>query len=164
MSDYQPDTVSPPGATLLETMQARSVTVDTLSAQTGIPLNTVRHMLVGLVAISDQKARRLEKALGVPSSFWLAREEAYRRSLLRAAMAMQAARARPVECRRPLLVKPKDAITIQEAAVLMGLSRGYVYVLCHRGRIDRYTEGRSVYTTRSSCLVYERRRPRGLRI
>jgi addiction module HigA family antidote len=82
-NQYVPDYVSPPGETLLETIQALNMTQSELADRTGRPNKTISEIIKGKAAITPDTALQLEKVLGVPASFWTNREMHYRESLAR---------------------------------------------------------------------------------
>ena len=82
-NQYMPDYVSPPGETLLETIESRGMTQAELAERTGRPHKTISEIIKGKAAITPDTALQLEKVLGVPASFWTNRETQYRESLAR---------------------------------------------------------------------------------
>lgn len=88
-NQYRPDEVSPPGETLLEVLEERGITQAELAERTGRPRKTSNEIVKGKTAITPETALQLELVLGVPASFWNARETQYREFL---AMRDEAAR------------------------------------------------------------------------
>lgn len=86
-NQYQPDTVSPPGDTLLDTLEMHGLTQAELAARTGRPRQAINEIVKGKKEITAETALQLEKVLGVPANFWLAREQRYREFLARQAEA-----------------------------------------------------------------------------
>ena len=82
-NEYVPDYVSPPGETLLETIETLGMTQAELAERTGRPTKTISEIIKGKAAITPETALQLEKVLGVPASFWTNREQHYRESLAR---------------------------------------------------------------------------------
>lgn len=80
-NQYCPDEVSPPGETLLEVLEERGMTQADLAERTGRPRTTIDEIIKGKAAITPETALQLEKALGVPASFWNARETRFREFL-----------------------------------------------------------------------------------
>lgn len=80
---YQPSTVSPPGSTLLELLEERGITQAELARRMGRPLNPINEMILGAKEITEDTALELERVLGTPAHFWLAREANYREFLAR---------------------------------------------------------------------------------
>ena len=80
---YQPSTVSPPGSTLLELLEERGITQAELARRMGRPLNPINEMILGAKEITEDTALELERVLGTPANFWLAREANYREFLAR---------------------------------------------------------------------------------
>jgi HTH-type transcriptional regulator / antitoxin HigA len=84
-NEYMPDSVSPPGETLLETLEALGMSQTDLANRMGRPLKTTNEIIKGKTAITPETALQLEKVLSVPARFWLNREQQYRESLARQA-------------------------------------------------------------------------------
>lgn len=84
-NEYLPDWVSPPGETLLETIEALGMSQTDLANRMGRPIKTINEIIKGKAAITPETALQLEKVLGVPARFWLNREQQYRESLARQA-------------------------------------------------------------------------------
>lgn len=80
---YAPDTVSPPGATLLDMLEERGMSQAELASRTGRPLKTINEVAKGKAAITPDTAIQLERVFGVPASFWNQREAQYREALAR---------------------------------------------------------------------------------
>lgn len=80
---YQPNEVSPPGATLAELLDERGIAQAELARRMGRPLNAVNEMVLGAKEITEDTALELERVLGTPAHFWLAREARYREFLAR---------------------------------------------------------------------------------
>ena len=80
---YQPVAVSPPGATLVELIEERGITQTELARRMGRPLNAVNEVILGNKEITEDTALELERVLGTPAHFWLARESRYREYLAR---------------------------------------------------------------------------------
>jgi HTH-type transcriptional regulator/antitoxin HigA len=80
---YIPDHVSPPGETLLETLEMHGLSQAELAERTGRPKKTINEIVQGKAAITPETAMQLELVLKVPASFWLAREQKYRAWLAR---------------------------------------------------------------------------------
>lgn len=84
-NEYTPDWVSPPGETLLETIEALGMSQTDLANRMGRPQKTINEIIKGKAAITPETALQLEKVLNVPARFWLNREQQYRESLARQA-------------------------------------------------------------------------------
>jgi HTH-type transcriptional regulator / antitoxin HigA len=80
---YRPQTVSPPGTTLAELIEEREITQAELARRMGRPLNAINEMVLGNKEITEDTALELERVLGTPAHFWLAREARYREYLAR---------------------------------------------------------------------------------
>jgi len=82
-NEYAPDMVSPPGETLLETLEELGMSQAELARRIGRPKKTVNEIVQGKAAITAETALQFERALGIPAKFWLTREAQYRESLAR---------------------------------------------------------------------------------
>jgi addiction module HigA family antidote len=80
-NQYRPNEVSPPGETLLEVLEEHGITQAELAERTGRPRKTINEIVKGKAAITPETALQLERVLGVPASFWNARETRYREFL-----------------------------------------------------------------------------------
>ncbi|MBP9892999.1 MAG: helix-turn-helix domain-containing protein [Planctomycetes bacterium] len=87
INQYEPDTVSPPGETLLETLEMHGLSQAELAVRTGRPKQAINEIINGKKEITAETALQLENVLGVPAHFWLAREQNFRESLARQAEA-----------------------------------------------------------------------------
>lgn len=82
-NQYMPDFVSPPGETLLETLEVIGMTQAALAERTGRPRKTINQIIRGKTSVTPETALQLERVLGVPASFWNNREQQYQESLVR---------------------------------------------------------------------------------
>lgn len=82
-NEYFPDTVTQPGETLLETIQAVGMSQRELAQRMGRPPKTINEIVKGKAAITPETALQLERVLRVPASFWQNRERNYRDWLAR---------------------------------------------------------------------------------
>lgn len=73
--------LSPPGDTIQETLDELGMSQAELAERIGRPKEKVNDIIRGREVISTATAHKLEKALGIPASFWLKRESEYRRQL-----------------------------------------------------------------------------------
>ncbi len=79
---YKPDTVTSPGATLKEILDAKGMTQTELAERMGDrPTKTVSEIIHGKTQISPDTAVQLENVLGVPAEFWINREGRYQEYL-----------------------------------------------------------------------------------
>ena len=84
-NQYIPDSVSPPGETLEETLEERGMTRVDLARRIEMSRKHVKQIIDGNAPISHETALKLERALGIPARFWNKREEHYRDFLARKA-------------------------------------------------------------------------------
>jgi len=82
-TEYQPDYISPPGETLLETLKAIGMSQAELAKRLGRPKKMVNEIIKGKAPISAETAIQLERVTGIPAAFWSNRERAYREYLVR---------------------------------------------------------------------------------
>jgi HTH-type transcriptional regulator / antitoxin HigA len=75
---YRPESVSPPGDTLQETLDELGMSQAELARRVGCPTRTINEIVNGETAILPETAFQLESVLGIPAKFWVAREMAYR--------------------------------------------------------------------------------------
>ncbi|HNP17175.1 MAG TPA: HigA family addiction module antitoxin [Fulvivirga sp.] len=73
--------LSPPGDTIQETIDAMGMSQAELAERIGRPKEKLNDVIKGREPISTETAYRLEKALGIPASFWINRETKYRREV-----------------------------------------------------------------------------------
>lgn len=83
ISQYAPDSVSPPGESLLDTLEFLGMSQAELADRTGLAQKTVNQIINGKAPISEGTAIALERVLGTPAHFWLSREAKYRESIAR---------------------------------------------------------------------------------
>jgi HTH-type transcriptional regulator / antitoxin HigA len=82
-NQYMPDSVSPPGETLLDILEERGMSQAELAERTGRPKKTISEIINGKAAITPDTALQLERVLAVPARFWNERERNYQDSLAR---------------------------------------------------------------------------------
>jgi addiction module HigA family antidote len=83
INQYEPNVVSPPGETLLETLQERAIAVEELAAKMGVSERAISSLISGNAPLTPEIARQLEQFLGIPADFWNNRERHYREYLAR---------------------------------------------------------------------------------
>lgn len=82
-NEYLPDFVSPPGETLLETLEALGMPQADLADRTGRSRKMINEIIKGKAPITHKMSIELERVLGVPAGFWNNRERHYREFLAR---------------------------------------------------------------------------------
>jgi addiction module HigA family antidote len=82
-NQYNPDFVTPPGETLLETLEFIGMSQAEFAERTGRPKKTINEIIRGKAAITPETALQFEKVLGVAASFWINREQNYQEWLAR---------------------------------------------------------------------------------
>jgi addiction module HigA family antidote len=88
-NQYAPDVVSAPGETLAEILDAKGMSQAELAERTGRPKKTINEIIKGKTAITAETTLQLERVLGIPAAFWMAREHHYREALARAKEAVE---------------------------------------------------------------------------
>ncbi|MGJ7503679.1 ImmA/IrrE family metallo-endopeptidase [Variovorax sp. ZT5P49] len=83
MNTFEPKWTSPPGATVLDLLQERSLPVSELAQVVEKDVQSVSRLLFGVEPLTADWADCLSRALGASPSFWLRREELYRADLRR---------------------------------------------------------------------------------
>ncbi len=84
-NEYHSDSVSSPGETLLETLEAIGMSQAELARCMGRPVKTINEIVQKKAAITAEAAIQLEQVLHVPAPFWLKLEQHYREALARLA-------------------------------------------------------------------------------
>lgn len=79
--NIQREMISPPGDTLQEILAAYPMSQAELAERIGRPKERVNDIIKGREPITTKTAFQLEKVLGMPASFWIMREQEYRRKL-----------------------------------------------------------------------------------
>ena len=82
-NEYTPDSVSPPGETLLEALEDRGMTQVEFAERTGRPKKTINEIVKGKATITSETALQFERVLGISAVFWSNRERRYREHLAR---------------------------------------------------------------------------------
>lgn len=77
-NEYMPDEVSPPGESLADVLEDRGMSQAELARRVGHAEKTISEIIHGKAPITPEMAVKLETVLGVPASFWNAREMQYR--------------------------------------------------------------------------------------
>lgn len=80
-NEYVPQRVSPPGATLADLLAEWALSKRELAKRMGRATKSITELIDGATAITQDVALALELAVGVPASFWIARERRYRACL-----------------------------------------------------------------------------------
>jgi HTH-type transcriptional regulator / antitoxin HigA len=82
-NEFAPDWSSPPGETVADILDERSLPPKEFAKQMGYTPERAQSLLSGDEAITAETATRLELVLGVPAAFWIVRESQYREGLSR---------------------------------------------------------------------------------
>lgn len=74
---FLPDWASPPGDTLADLLEERSMTQTELAERLGVSLKHVNRVIKGAASVSAELALGLEKVFGASAGFWMTREAQY---------------------------------------------------------------------------------------
>lgn len=80
---FKPNYAVPPGEILKETLETLGMNQSELVERMGRPRQTINGVLSGKLSINADTALQLERALGIPASFWNNLETNYRQTLAR---------------------------------------------------------------------------------
>jgi HTH-type transcriptional regulator/antitoxin HigA len=80
---FSPDYIVPPGETLAEILEERTLTQTELARRLGLSLKHTNQIINGVASISAEVALGLEKVLGVSAAFWLNRDALFQAELAR---------------------------------------------------------------------------------
>jgi HTH-type transcriptional regulator/antitoxin HigA len=82
-NEYLPDYVSPPGETLAEVLEVRTMTQSELASRAGRTAKHINEIIGGRAPITPETAIQFERVLGIPARFWNSRQGAYNEFLAR---------------------------------------------------------------------------------
>jgi len=74
---YKPGIAIAPGETLLEVMEDREVSVETIIERLNITRDDFSKLLQGEIPLTKAYARELEQELNIPATFWENLEQQY---------------------------------------------------------------------------------------
>lgn len=77
-NEYNPSSVSAPGETLKDILEERGITQSQLSNQISCSDEDLTLVLDGKAPITPNLASDLERVLGTPAQFWLARDRRFK--------------------------------------------------------------------------------------
>jgi addiction module HigA family antidote len=80
---FQPDYAIHPGETLAETLEDLGLSQAELAQRMGCPLRRIAEIIQGKKAITPDTALQLERATGVPASFWNSAQRNYEATVAR---------------------------------------------------------------------------------
>lgn len=84
--EYRPTSVSPPGETLNDLLEEKGISQKLLSLRLGRSDKNLSQIVNGKAPITPELALDLERVLGTPARFWLAREARYQEWLSRSSV------------------------------------------------------------------------------
>lgn len=76
-SCFSPDWASPPGDTILDVLQERSIALDEFASRLRWPIERAQRLIDGSISINLDTARALECMLGASVEFWIDRDHQY---------------------------------------------------------------------------------------
>lgn len=82
-NQYRPRVVSPPGTSIADLLEAQGIRQNELATRMGVTPKFVNELVAGKAALTPSTALGLERALGTPANFWLAREAQYQEARAR---------------------------------------------------------------------------------
>lgn len=77
VSEFSPNWLSPPGASVSDILEERGVSVREFAEQVGCDIRTATQFLMGSESVSVEFAANLARVVGSTKDFWLRREETY---------------------------------------------------------------------------------------
>lgn len=98
---------TPPGATLKEQLEERNMTQTELASILGITQKHMSNLIHGKTALTQEMARKLELALGVPATFWMNLETIYQQKRIRAEEENTKDKVRAISTPMPLYFQHK---------------------------------------------------------
>jgi HTH-type transcriptional regulator / antitoxin HigA len=84
---FNPDYAEPPGSTLEEALEERSMSQAELARRTSLSAKHINQIVNGKAPLTPETAARLEEVLGIRASLWNRLESNYREGLLRLELA-----------------------------------------------------------------------------
>lgn len=85
VAGFKPDYATPPGWTLEEALEERSMSRADLARHTGLSEKHISQLINGEAPISAETAIRLERTTDIPARLWTSMEQVYRSHLARLA-------------------------------------------------------------------------------
>ena len=98
---------TPPGATLKEQLEERNMTQTEFASILGITQKHMSNLIHGKTALTQEMARKLELALGIPATFWMNLETIYQQKRIRAEEENTKDRVRAISTPMPLYFQHK---------------------------------------------------------
>ncbi len=78
---FSPNWATPPGSTIKDVLSEREVSINDFAQRMNEDLQTINLLLKGQLSIDENLANKLEVVLGSTKSFWLSREQQYKKNL-----------------------------------------------------------------------------------
>ncbi len=124
---FQPDWISPPGATISRILTRRGMSFNDFATEIDAPVHVVQDLVQGIGTVDESLAKQLANVLGASPTFWMDREREYRADAERLRTSLHAATGR--DWLRELPVRDS------EQAIIYPLQHGESNVL--RAGLDR---------------------------
>ncbi len=163
LNQYRPDFVSPPGETLLETLEALGMSQAQLADRTGRSKKMINEIIKGKAPITPRMAIELERVIGVPASFWNNRERHYREfmakqdeeALLRSYLSWLEQIPISAMAKFGWIQKPRDKVQqLQNILNFLGIASPAQWISFEKGLLGQVSFRKSnVYKTDSQALV-----------
>lgn len=83
LNQYRPTLVTPPGATISDLLEEKGIRQNELATRMGVTPKFINELVAGKAPVTPPTALALERALGTPANFWLAREAQYQEARAR---------------------------------------------------------------------------------
>jgi HTH-type transcriptional regulator / antitoxin HigA len=91
---FQPDWISPPGATISRVLTRRGMSFSDFATEIDAPVHVVQDLVQGIGTIDEPLAKQLANILGASPTFWMDREREYRADAERLRTTLHAATSR----------------------------------------------------------------------
>jgi HTH-type transcriptional regulator / antitoxin HigA len=83
LNQYRPTLVTPPGVTISDLLEEQGIRQNELATRMGVTPKFINELVAGKAPVTPPTALALERALGTPAHFWLAREAQYQEARAR---------------------------------------------------------------------------------
>jgi len=83
LNQYRPTSVTPPGVAISDLLEEQGIRQNELATRMGVTPKFINELVAGKAPVTPPTAIALERALGTPAHFWLAREAQYQEARAR---------------------------------------------------------------------------------
>ncbi len=162
VTEFLPDWVSPPGATVRDILKERGQTISDFAGAMTLSVADARKLLDGSAPITREVAILLSSVLGLSADFWLCRESQFRKGLVRLANNEQWLRELPVsDLTKFKWIRPARSTTDKIAACLefFGVATVSDWWLRYEGsaRLAAFRTSKSFGSTEAAVLAWLRK-------